>query len=140
MHGVGKLLKQRSAEDNSEGSSTEWVTKEVLQWQKKGKAKRIEAKDRGWKIERAKHADVAHTGRGWCFAYTARRTKIRKSRTKEVWAPTAICADHTHRKRKTGKDQKPNLQKDRGEYTGPVAQNRKLKITLQDILGREVPG
>jgi hypothetical protein len=41
---------------------------------------------------------------------------------------------HTE-KRKTGKDQKPNLQKDRGEYTGPVAQNRKLKITLQDIWG-----
>ena len=65
---------------------------------KKEDKTRIEAKDRDWLIERAKHTDVAHTDRGWCFSYRARRTKNSKITEEEVWAPTAIRADHTHRK------------------------------------------
>jgi hypothetical protein len=81
---------------------------------KKEDKTRIEAKDRDWQIERAKHTDVAHTGRGWCFAYRARRTKkFENHRRGGVGTNGYSCRPYTP-KRKTGKDQRPNLLKGQG--------------------------
>ena len=65
---------------------------------KKEDKTRIEAKHRDWQIERAKHTDVAHTIRGWCFDYRARRTKISKKKRRCGHQRLIVQTIHTAKK------------------------------------------